>query len=195
LKGFIDSTAFDEPLKKLNRVNFHIGKYKNLRKEVKRISKNHNTESQLRKEFLNKLEKLLHQPILFKLGAENTKKWLLQHEEKLSEKLGNAGDQYSMNAKKIIIKNINSAFSNHWWDSDEKKIKSMVDLHYRYENSNDVPNIIKDYIYFSVDTLLKKNPGLNEKVKELQEAHDVVAPEAYRIESEQEIQVTDDEKA
>ena len=71
----------------------------------------------------------------------------------------------------------------------------MRDLYYRYTNSNDVPNIIKDYIYFSVDTLLRKNPGLKEKVEELQETYDKVALETNRIESEQEIQGTGDDKA
>lgn len=168
LKHFIDGTAFEEPLKNLDAFDSNIEKYGNLREEVKKIFKYRNTEIQLRKEFLNKLEKILHQPILFKLGAENTKKWLLQHEEKLIKAVDNTDDQDSINAQKNVINNINSAFSNHWWDSDEKKIKSMTDLYYRYANSINVPNIIKDYIYFSVDTLLKKNPGLEEKVEELQ---------------------------
>ena len=122
LKHFIDGTAFDEPLKNLDAFDSNIKKYGNLRKEVKTIFKNHNTERQLQKEFLNKLEKILHQPILFKLGAENTKKWLLQHEEKLIKAIDNTDDQDSINAQKNVINNINSAFSNHWWDSDEKKI-------------------------------------------------------------------------
>ena len=72
--------------------------------------------------------------------------------------------------------------------------KSMIDLYYRYANYTDVPNIIKDYIYFSVDTLLKKNPSLKEKAAELEEAHVEEERKSNYIESEQEILGMDDNK-
>jgi hypothetical protein len=139
LKGFIDRTAFDEPLKNSSIFNLHIKKYKDLRTEVKNILKNNNTERQLQNEFLNKLEKILYQPTLFKLGAENTKNWLLKYEENTSKVPGNAGNQDSTKDKNSVIHDIKSAFSNHWWDSDEKKTESLIALYYRYANSDESP--------------------------------------------------------
>jgi len=57
-------------------------------------------------------------------------------------------------------------------DSEEEKIGSMGNLFYRYKDSEDVPKIIKQYIYFSVEELLKKHPSLFSKVKEQQEVHE-----------------------
>jgi len=194
LKGFIDSSAFDEPLKYHHRFNTQFDKVKLIRDEVKKIFKNHHLESQLMNKFFKKIDKILIEPILIKIGAEDAKNWLIQYENKLSKALGNADNQESTKSESSVIHNINSAFSNQEQDSDEEKIGSMVDLFYRYKDSEDVPKIIKQYIYFSVEELLKKNPSLREKVAELQKAHDKAEREANRIESKQEILGMDDDK-
>lgn len=195
LKGFIDSTAFDEPLKHHLRFNTQFGRAKLIRDEVKKIFENHHIESQLIDKFFKKLDQILIDPILIKIGAEDAKNWLIQYENKLSKALVNADNQESTKSENSVIHNINSAFSNQEQDSDEKKIKSMVNLYYRYKDSKDVPKIITAYIYFSVEKLLKKNPDLKEIVKELQEAHDDIERAANRIESKQEIQGADDDQA
>ena len=194
LNDVIDIEIFESPLEKLETLDSIIDTNEELREKIDIFFKGNNTNDQLRNEFFEKFDKILYGPMLKALGPENTKNWLLQHEEKRSEQPGNTYDQTLFNTKETAIHNINSAFSNHWWDSDEKKIKSMVDLYYRYKDSEHVPNIITTYIYFSVEALCKKNPSLREKVKELQEAHDEAAREANRIESEQEIQGMENDK-
>ena len=172
LKGLIDSADFDEPLKHPTRFNTQIDRINLIRDEVKKIFENHHIESQLLEEFFKKIDRVLKEPILIKLGAENTKNWLLQYEEKSSKVPDNAENQDSTKRESSVIRNINSAFSNQVQDSEEEKIGSMVNLFYRYKDSEDVPKIIKQYIYFSVEELLKKNPSLFSKVKEQQEVHE-----------------------
>jgi hypothetical protein len=109
--------------------------------------------------------------MLMAFGPENTKNWLIQHEKKLSEALGNTDNQAFIKAQEITINTIKTAFSNHRRDSDEKKVTSMIALQSRYRHSEDVPDIIKVYIEFSIKELLKKNPSLREKAAELQEVH------------------------
>ena len=168
LKKRIDGINFENLLEDLASLDQLVEEIEEIREKVERFFKQNNTDDQLKNEFLKKLDKILCEPMIVALGAENTKNWLLQHEEKRIEKPGNTYDKKLFNNKKTAIHNINSAFSNHWWDSDEKKTKSLVDLYYRYKDSEDVPNIITTYIYFSVKELLKKNPSLREKVEELQ---------------------------
>ncbi len=194
LQKFIDSKTFEFPLNNLKEINTHIKEVEEIRGEVENFFDQNNTADQLRENIFRKLDKILYEPMVVVCGAENAKKWLLQYEQNLSKAPGNADDQPLTNAQETAIRNINNAFSNHWWDSDEKKIESMVYLFYRYQNSEDVPNMIKVYIDFSVEELLKKNPNLREKVAELQESHDEIAREANRIESEQEILSMDDKK-
>ena len=71
----------------------------------------------------------------------------------------------------------------------------MVCLLDRYEDSKHVPKIIKKYIEFSGNELLKKNPSLDEKLSKLLEADDEAKREPNSTESEQETQGTDDYKA
>jgi hypothetical protein len=66
----------------------------------------------------------------------------------------------------------------------------MIALHYQYEDKRDVPIMIQKYIYFSIEMLLKKNPSLYSKVKDLQEAHDEESPQANIIDSKKEMQST-----
>jgi hypothetical protein len=178
-----------------NRADALLGAFKEIKKEIEIFFKNQNTEKKLQEEFFKKLNKIVYEPIVSAWGIETTKNWLLQHEITPRKIPGNARDQYAIIAQETAINSINSAFSNHWWDSDEKKIKSMVNLYYRYKDSKDVPKIITAYIYFSVEKLLKKNPDLKEIVKELQEAHDDIERAANRIESKQQIQGADDDQA
>lgn len=131
LQGFIDSKTFKHPLNNLGEIDNHIEKIEKISEEVEIFFEKNNTDDQLKKEFFKKFDKILYEPMIVAFGAENTKNWLLQHEEKRSEQPGNTYDQTLFNTKETAIHNINSAFSNHWWDSDEKKIKSMVDLYYR----------------------------------------------------------------
>jgi len=172
LDNVIDIKISESPLEKLKNLDSIIDTNEKLREKIDFFFKENNTNDQLRNEFFEKFDKILYEPMLKALGPENTKDWLLQHEKELSKVIGNTDDQSLIKAQEITINNIHSAFSNHWWDSDEKKAKSMVDLYYGYVNSEDVPSIIKGYIYFSIEELLKKNPSLSSKVKEPQEAHE-----------------------
>jgi Glu-tRNA(Gln) amidotransferase subunit E-like FAD-binding protein len=168
----IDKKILKNPLENLGRLDSLLKEIGEISNKVEDFFDKNNTNNQLREEFFKKLREVFCEPMLVAIGAENTKNWLLQHENKLIETISNTDDQSLIKDQEITINNIHSAFSNHWWDSDEKKAKSMVDLYYGYVNSEDVPNIIKQYIYFSVEELLKKNPSLFSKVKELQEAHE-----------------------
>jgi hypothetical protein len=172
LKILIDKEILKNPLENLGRLDSLLKEIGEISNKVEDFFDKNNTNNQLREEFFKKLREVFCEPMLVAIGAENTKNWLLQHENKLIETISNTDDQSLIKDQEITINNIHSAFSNHWWDSDEKKAKSMVDLYYGYVNSEDVPNIIKQYIYFSVEELLKKNPSLFSKVKELQEAHE-----------------------
>ena len=156
LDDVIDIKIFENPLEKISNFDSIIDTNKKLREKVGIFFNENNTNNQLRNEFFEKFDKILYEPMILVFGAGNTKNWLLQHEEKRSEKPGNTDDQALFNTKDTAIRNINSAFSNHWWDSDEKKIESMGYLFDRYQESNDVPNIIKKYIEFSGEELLKK---------------------------------------
>jgi hypothetical protein len=175
--------------------NFIIDKIKDLREEIKSFFMEKNTNDQLQEKFFEKFDEFFYGPMFAVLGVENTKNWLLDYEKYSTKARATADGQDLIHAKATAIRNINSAFSNHEQDSDERKIESLITLYYNYENSNDVPKIIKEYIYFSAEELLKKNPDRREKVKELQNAHAEKVPEADLIESEQEIQSMDDDKA
>lgn len=189
-KANVASSAFDEPLNAVARFVPHSKAVERIRKNVEIFFEHHATEHQFRQEFFKKLDKILYEPILVSFGAENTKRWLLKHEGELSKKPGNDDNQESIERKSSTIQKINSAFSNDRRDSDEKKIESMIALHYQCENKSYVPIIIKKYIYFSVETLLKKNPSLFSTVKDLQAAHDKESPQANIIDSKKEMQST-----
>ncbi len=189
-KTIVASSSFDNPLYAVARFDLYSKFIEKISEKVKIVFENHFTEYQFRQEFFKKLDKIFYEPVLVSFGAENTKHWLLKHEGKPSKKSGNDDNQESIERKSSIIQKINSAFSNDGRDSDEKKIESMIALHYQYEKKSDVPIIIKKYIYFSVETLLKKNPSLFSKVKDLQKAHDEKSPQANIIDSKKEMQST-----
>lgn len=195
LDNVIDIKISESPLEKLKNLDSIIDTNEKLREKIDFFFKENNTNDQLRNEFFEKFDKILYEPMLKALGPENTKQWLLQHEQERSENQGNTDDQALFDTKETAIQNINSAFSNHWWDSDFKKIASMVCLLDRYEDSKHVPKIIKKYIEFSGNELLKKNPSLDEKLSKLLEADDEAKREPNSTESEQETQGTDDYKA
>jgi hypothetical protein len=195
LDDLIDIEIFESPLENLKTLDSIIDTKEELREKIDIFFKENNTNDQLRNEFFEKFDKILYEPMFKALGPENTKKWLLQHEQERSENQGNTDDQALFNTKETVIQNINSAFSNHWWDSDLKKIASMVYLLDHYQDSEHVPKIIKKYIEFSGYELLKKNPSLDEKLSKLLEADDEEAHKAYISRSEQEFQVTDNFKA
>ena len=171
LQEFIDRKPFEFPLNHLTKIDDHIKKVEEIREKVESFFNANNTNDLLQEKFFEKLDEILHDPILIEFGPENTKNWLILHEEKLSEAPGNTDNQAFIKAQEITINNIKTAFSNHRRDSDEKKLGSMIALQSRYRHSDVVPDIIKAYIEFSIKELLKKNPSLREKATELQEAH------------------------
>lgn len=194
LQEFIDRKPFEFTLNNLTKIDGHIKEVEKIREKVESFFKDNNTDGLLQKKFFEKLDKILHEPVLIAFGPKNTKKWLISHEKNLSEAPGNNDNQAFIKAQKITINNIETAFSNHRRDNDEKKVTSMIALQSRYRHSEVVPDIIKAYIEFSVEELLKKNPSLRKKAEELQEAHVEEERESNYIESEQEILGTDDNK-
>lgn len=192
IPNYTPSQFIEDNLKTLESGNSIIQEIADIFNEVNMFLIKNNTNNQLREEFLKKLYKVFYDPMLIALGSENTKNWLLEHEGKLSKKLGNTDDQALIKSQEITINNIKTAFSSHWWDSDEKKIESLVALLYRYENSDDVPEIIKGYVFFSAQELMKNNPSLQKKYDEL---HVEEERKADHIKSEQEIQSMEDDKA
>ena len=156
LDGDINTEIFENPLEKLADLDSIIDTNKKLCEKVRSFFSDNNTDVQVRNKFFEKFDKILYEPMLKALGPENTKNWLLEYEKNLSKAPDNTDDQSLTNARETVIHNINSAFSNNWWDSDEKKIKAMFDLYFHCIDSNDVPKIITTYISFSVKALLKK---------------------------------------
>ena len=121
LDNLIDRYIIENPLEKLEYLDSIIDTNEKLREGVESFFKQNNTNDKLQDEFFKKFNKILYELMIVEFGAENTKKWLLQHEKESSKVMGNADNQYLINSQKTAIDNINSAFSNNWWDSDEKK--------------------------------------------------------------------------
>lgn len=163
LENDIHGKFFEDPLNHLKEIDSLFDSADSIRQKFKFIFEKNKANDQIQKAFLKKLEQTFKNPINIAFGAQNTRDWLLQYEQNLGNVQDNADDQDLASDQKTAIHNINSAFSNHWWESDKKKIESLANLYDRYDDSENVPKIIKSFILFSADTLFERNPDLIEK--------------------------------
>lgn len=163
LENDIHGKFFEDPLNHLKEIDSLFDSADSIRQKFKFIFEKNKANDQIQKAFLKKLEQTFKYPINIAFGAQNTRDWLLQYEQNLGNVQDNADDQDLASDQKTAIHNINSAFSNHWWESDKKKIESLANLYDRYDDSENVPKIIKSFILFSADTLFERNPDLIEK--------------------------------